>query len=426
MNDQQELKAKLVQEAVEDGRKLVTVREIGAVNDIPGADLIKVATIEGWKVVVKAGEFKPGDLCVFFEVDSFLPLDDPRFAFLEKSATVWRGVKGARLRTIRLRKQLSQGLALPVNAFPEVVEVIKEFMPLTAMTMQDLREVNFTGVVGVMKWEQVMNAQLAGQARGNFPSFLRKSDQERAQNMGREIFGYEDELHEFNADGIPEDAVIAMVEKGELVTVGDKVFRVREATASRDTRYEVSIKLDGSSMTAYVRNIIEDGTELRGVCSRNLDLKIEGNENNSFVKMAHPDILELISQMGGDVALQGELMGPGIQGNREGFAVDRFFIYNIFDIKKGEFMLPAARRAWVDEANEMARDKFGRSLLEHVPVLHAAASLEELKITNMDDLLKFAEGPSFSNSVREGLVFKAVDGRHQFKAISNLYLEQEK
>ena len=419
----------LVQEAVDDGRKLVTVRRIDAIDDIPGADLIKVATVEGWKVVVKAGEFAPGDLCVFFEVDAFLNLADERFAFLEKNATVWRGVRGARLKTIRLRKQLSQGLALPLKDFPEIVAVMNECGPMTAETFVDLRQVNLTGILGVMKWEKVMSAQLAGQAKGNFPSWLRKSDQERAQNMGRDIFGYEDELYEFDVIGIPQEAIDAMAAKGELVqphAPHGTWYKVRKATASRDTRYEVSIKLDGSSMTAYVKRLDGEPYELKGVCSRNLDLKLEGNEENSFVAIAHPDMLELIAEQGGDVALQGELMGPGIQGNREGLGYNRFFIYNIFDIKKGEFMTPSERHVWIAAANEVAKSLFGFVMLHQVPILHESVTLAELGITNMDELLKFAEGPSLVNLVREGVVFKAVDGRHQFKVISNQFLEKEK
>jgi len=430
---------RLVAEAVADGRKLVTVRTIDAIDDIPGADLIKVATVEGWKVVVKHDEFEVGDLCVFFEVDSYLPLSDERYAFLEKNAIFWHGIKGARLKTIRLRKQLSQGLALPLHDFPEIQAKIQATMDASGMTdLSDgaawIRELNFTGTIGVMKWEKVMSAQLAGQAKGNFPSFLRKSDQERAQNMSREIFGYEDMLMPFDITNIPAEALAAMQEKGDVVVTnnmmlmgvgGPQWYRVRKAQASRDTRYEVSLKMDGSSMTAYVQLLNEVPFEVKGVCSRNLDLKIESNETNSFIKMAHPDILELIAEQGGDIALQGELMGPGIQGNREGFEYDRFFIYNIFDIKSGEFMTPPERLEWVRNANQVAKQLFGRELLEHVPVLHESVTLAELGITNMDELLKFAEGPSMVHMVREGLVFKAVDGTHQFKVISNKFLEKE-
>lgn len=416
----------LLNDAIDDGRKLVTVREITEITDIPGADLIKRAQVEGWPVVVKAGEFQVGDKCVFFEVDSYLPMSDPRFKFLEKNATNWQGVPGARLKTIRLRKQLSQGLALPVRDFPEVHPFLDS---------PDLRDINFTGPIGIMKWEKVINAQLAGMAKGSFPSFLRKSDQERCQNMGSHIFGYDD-YHatvKFNTEGIPEEALLNMMAKGELVAIGGSIvdgvevpnyYRVHKAQASRDTRYEVSLKMDGSSMTVYCRGEGEDRQE--GVCSRNLDLKMEGNEDNAFVQMALNGILEALGEAGADVAIQGELMGPGIQGNRENFAGNRFFIYNVFDIKDGEFLTPQERMGFVNEMRAAAAMADIDVVIEHVPVLHNNVTLSELGIHNMEDLLNFAVGPSMSNPVREGLVFKAMDGTHQFKSISNLYLEQEK
>lgn len=104
-------------------RKLVSVRRITAIEDIPGADLIKVATIGGgWKVVVKVNEFKVGDLCAYFEIDSFLPESDARYAFLMKSTREFEGVRGHKLRTIKLRGTLSQGLALPLAAVFDVIE----------------------------------------------------------------------------------------------------------------------------------------------------------------------------------------------------------------------------------------------------------------------------------------------------------------
>jgi hypothetical protein len=426
---------RLVQDAVADGRKLVTVRRIDAIDDIPGADLIKVASVEGWKVVVKAGEFQVGDSCVFFEVDSFLPLDDERYAFLAKNKITWNGIDGARLKTIRLRKQLSQGLALPLSLFPEVEEFIDGFhrerdAGRHTYDFEDIRQYNFTGLLGIMKWEPpVPSAQLVGLAKGNFPSFLKKSDQERAQNMGNQIFGYEDVTYEFSVENIPDEALDAMCARGDIVwhESTSKWHKVRKAEASRDTRYEVTMKMDGSSMTAYVKNAeCDEGLEIKGVCSRNLDLKLEGNEDNAFVKMASPDLLELIAEQGGDVALQGELMGPGIQGNQERFTENRFFVYNIFDIKNGEFMTPDQRLAWIKSANECAKNLFGCEMIEHVPVLHFNVTLAELGIHNMDDLLKFADGPSMVAAVREGLVFKAMDGSHQFKVISNKWLEGEK
>jgi RNA ligase (TIGR02306 family) len=97
-------------------RKLASIQEIISVEDIPGADNIQVATVKGWKLVVKRDEFKAGDKAIYFEIDSFLPIKD-EFEFLRKSSFKRMGdLEGFRLKTIKLRGQVSQGLLLPVGA----------------------------------------------------------------------------------------------------------------------------------------------------------------------------------------------------------------------------------------------------------------------------------------------------------------------
>src|SRR5260221_575643 len=95
-------------------RKLASIQKVLDIQPIPNADAIEVVTINGWKVVSKKGEFKIGDLCVYFEIDSFLPIK-PEFEFLRKSCyrKMADGSEGFRLRTIKLRGQISQGLVLP-------------------------------------------------------------------------------------------------------------------------------------------------------------------------------------------------------------------------------------------------------------------------------------------------------------------------
>lgn len=147
-------------------RELITIRTINNIVPIDGADQIVCALIDGWKVVVKKDEFKPGDSCIFFEIDSFLPAIDNRFDFLAKSKRIWRGKEGYRLKTIKLRGQISQGLALPVSLFPEGIDVLSN---------------------SIEKWEEDIHPSLAGQVKGSFPPFLHKTDQERIQNCYDDI-----------------------------------------------------------------------------------------------------------------------------------------------------------------------------------------------------------------------------------------------
>ena len=336
-------------------RKLVTVRKIDEILPIDGADAIVCAKVGGWAVVVKKDEFQAGDLCVVFEIDSFLPETDYRFQFLMPRKITWNGHHGARLRTVKIRGQVSQGLVLPIKDFPEVMQ---EFNG-------EIQEQDFSELLNVLKWEPVINAQLAGMVRGNFPSQVHKTDQERAQNIVGKIF--------------------------------DDLDRV----------YEVSIKLEGSSMT--VANIDGD----IHVCSRNMSLKLE-DEGNAFVKTANESgAIDLINRHP-NLAFQGELVGRGIQGNIESFADMRFYIFDIFDIKEGKYLLPSDRHNLLKQNN-----------LNHVPIV-TFSSLRDLNIFNIEDLITYADGPSINAKLREGLVFKSMDSDFSFKIISNKYLLKEK
>ena len=143
-------------------RQLVTLETISEINPIPDADQIEVCKIKGWNVVTKKGEFKVNEEILYFEVDSFLPISDPRFAFLEpRGVRVQDGITGHVLRTIRLRGQYSQGLIKPVSEFPE-------------------------GIPAVVKFDPPLPAGLEGSVEGQFLyQFAPKTDAERIQNLGR-------------------------------------------------------------------------------------------------------------------------------------------------------------------------------------------------------------------------------------------------
>jgi RNA ligase (TIGR02306 family) len=343
-------------------RKMASIRKIDAINPIEGADAIEVATVGGWKVVVKKGEFQEGELAVYCEIDSWIPTEIAPFLSKGKEPRVFEGVKGERLRTVKLRGQLSQGLLLPLDVCKNIESLLFEGL-----------DVSFP--LNIQKWEMAVPAQLAGQVRGNFPSEIPKTDQERAQNLVKEI-----------------DSVIAA-----------------------GLRFEVTEKLEGSSMTCY---------QLRGefgVCSRNLDLKRD--ENNAFWKASIAEQVELRMRAVDehwDFAIQGELIGPGIQGNIYKLKEIEFRVFDVYNIQEGKYLNPEARR-----------DLITRMGLKHVPVLAAKADLfDTLGLKNVEDILAFADGKSVMGDIegplREGIVFKQTDGGMTFKAISNKYLLGEK
>lgn len=351
-------------------RKLATIRKIDALDPIEGADKIEVATVGGWKVVAQKGLYKVGDLALYFEVDSWVP--NTLAPFLTKPGQypkVFEGIEGERLKTIRLRGTLSQGLLMPLDEVKRFGsdQDVGFHVPVTWAEDEDVTE-----ALGIKKWEKAVPANLAGLVKGNFPTMIPKTDQERAQNL------------------------------------------VKEITAAREAglRYEITEKLEGSSMTVYMNG------EDFGICSRNLDLKRD--ENNSFWATAIRDGIEDKLRTAGfnDIAIQGELIGPGIQDNIYRLSKLEFRVFDVYSIKGGEYLTPSNRRAIVDTLG-----------LLHVPVLATEASLAD-GVTDMPALLKYADGKSVMGDItgplREGVVFKQVDGGMTFKVISNAYLLGEK
>lgn len=182
--------------------------------------------------------------------------------------------------------------------------------------------------------------------------------------------------------------------------------------------YEVTMKLNGSSCTIYVK----DGDI--GVCSRNLDLK--ETEGNSFWKAARGQgiiyaMLAYNEKTGHNIALQSELCGEGIQNNQEGIKGQRLFLFDIFDIDTQAYMKPGQRLAFLEETLiPLGAD------LQHTPILDLRTCVTD-RFTNLDELLAYADGPSMNPNVkREGLVFKSYESSFTFKAISNEWLLKRK
>jgi RNA ligase (TIGR02306 family) len=207
---------------------------------------------------------------------------------------------------------------------------------------------------------------LAGDVEGPFPSYVPKTDQERIQNLSEEFAQWQ---------------------------------------AAAGMKWEVTEKLDGSSMTVYYK----DGKF--GVCSRNWALK--ETEGNSLWKQARQYQLEQALAKEGNFAVQGELIGEGIQGNPYKIRGQDFYVYDIFHINEQRYLSPSERKAFVE-----------RNGLKHVPVIaYTAEFCDTLGVNTIEQILKFAEGKSVLNASteREGLVFKH-NGLTSFKAISNKFL----
>lgn len=335
-------------------RAMAWVVAIDAVEKHPNADALDICTIGGWRCVTKLNEYVPGDLAVYCSIDSFIPHDLAPFLSNGSQPREYHGVLGNRLRTVKLRGQVSQGLLLPLSSATQFTEA-----PLQAG--DDVSE-----LLNIQKYEPPVPAQLAGEARGVFPSFIQKTDQERLQNLAH----------------------------GE-----ESVWSIQPST------WEVTEKLDGASMTVYVCR------DDQGVCSRNYNLR-ETQGNSLWETARRLCLLEKLATTGRELALQGELIGHGVQGNPYKISGHDFRVFDIFDIDSGQYLLPHERTQLCEQLE-----------ITHVPVLYTADHL-----LPMWELLKSAEGKSqlFSKAEREGLVYKHAHKQVSFKAISNRFLLKTK
>lgn len=358
-------------------RKLASIRKISDLKPIEGADKIELAIVDGWKVVVaKDVNHKIGDLVIYCEIDSFLPIKE-EFEFLRKSSykKMKDGTEGFRLKTVKLRGQVSQGLILPLSILEGEDEMrigISEqpwgkqlqLGPYDDALVIEVG-VDVTERLGITKYEPPIPAELAGKVKGFFPSFIPKTDEERIQNLSDE---YE---------------------------------------KMKETVFYVTEKLDGSSATFYFK----DGEF--GVCSRNLEL-LE-TEDNTFWKVARQLGLEnKMRNFGINISLQGELIGEGIQGNPYKIKGQTIRFFNLFDIDLQQYHT-------LSMFETVVKKQFG---LETVPILERYFKLPE----TVEEILKYADAKSELNPIfdREGVVIRSLDRKISFKVISNQFLLNEK
>ena len=370
-------------------RKLVTLRKVAEIRPIPNADFLELAIVDGWQCVVKKGEFQVGDNGVYFEIDSFIPIGNPWFEFLRKDAITWNNTLGVRIRTRKLRGQLSQGLLLKpystslplkkgetLNDLTDHFKVQKWERDIPAQVMR--KETWFDSVVRFFIPKRYRPAvfnyiysgwltRKPGPRNSSFPSFIPKTDQERIQNV------------------------------------------INDVLASHDI-YEVTTKMNGSSMTVYVK----DGKF--GHCSRNVKLGIEDGSNFSKVVKKynlHETLLQVYEDVGFNFAIQGEMCGPGVQGNYEMLEDHDFFVFAVFDIDAQKYLLPDMKTTFVHALREHGL------VLKSVPNCGLKSSKQFL---NVDDFLQYAEGKGLNCPNREGVVFNSLNSQKSFKVVANSYL----
>lgn len=332
-------------------RKLASIQKIKNIEPIENADAIEKATILGWNVVVKKGEFKPGDFCIYFEIDSLLP-DEPKYEFLKKTSWNSRYEK-IRLKSIRLRGVISQGLALPLTSFPDI--------NWTSYSEGD----DLTELFGIEKYEPIIPASLGGDVN-KFTWPISKTDEERIQSN-------------------PDEYIASITGKP----------------------YYITIKLDGTSASFMLAK--NGGGEIEfHVCSRNYSIRYK--EDNTLWNIAkkydiEKKLKDYFLATGDMLAIQGEICGPGIQSNKLNLSEHELFVFNVIDVEERRKL--SFDRSWtmfsnipfvpileegkefpyttLDELLELAKGKYK----EHFPSAVAKQDREGIVIRTNDQSVSF-------------------------------------
>ena len=388
-------------------RKMASIQEIASLSPIENSDFLEVATMKdlGWKVVVKKGEFKPGDKVIYFEIDSAIDLKDlpDCLTFLKDKGTkklftgrtpdtsAFSG-EYVHIKTIKLRGQISQGLIIGTFQF-SVPKTWNDFH----LTFDDLPiGTDLTHQFKVEVWDRLREwyeerSQLGPRAQmhsaGGFPSDVPKTDEERVQSA--------------YADLVKDPANV-------------------------DGKWEVTEKNDGSSTTLFYRPMTWPEDPMK-ISSRRFLLKDDGGSDEWFIafKRIGWELLkerfeklfaEGISVDGEtllpnhELAIQGETTGAKYNGNRDKNKENHFRVFRIFDITEQKFVTPRIRYAICKFLG-----------LEHVKVIETCQIFHKLK--TVDDFIAYADGVTDNGNPREGVVFKRVDdGSVSFKSVSNKYL----
>lgn len=360
-------------------RRLATVRTITEIKPIEKADAIEVAIVDGWECVCKKNEFKVGEKVVYIEIDSIVP-DRPEFEFLRD--------RKFRVKTIKLRGQVSQGLVLPLSILPQnknykvdddvtdILGVIK-YDPQAEQERQLLTQKadkNTNPIIKfLMKFKWFRRNFVKSKRKGGFPEWIVKTDEERIQNKTT-MFNIEKDL---------------------------------------GTEFIVTEKIDGQSGTFFLEKI---GRKYHfGVCSRNINITNDPNHGGSYWKVARQfDIENVLRKLIGNadkIVLQGEILGEGIQGNKYKVKGYDFYAFNL---------IYPNRKVPTDEMTEILTP-FG---IKSVKIVEKNFKLKN----SIAEMVEYAKGNSLllPSQKREGVVIRNYQRDISFKVINPEFLLAEK
>ena len=358
-------------------RQLASVRRISDIRPIASAGRIVVAQVDGWECVVQKDEFHVGDRVVYIEVDSVVP-ERPEFEFLRD--------RKFRVRTIKLRGQVSQGLVLPLSILPpgsyadgaDVTEVlgVTKYDPqaqqeaLLLQRQPKAPQNKFVKFMMRFKWYRKLFVK--PKRKGGFPDWIVKTDETRIQNL-------------------------------------PVLF---DTESRRGTEFSVTEKVDGQSATYFLHRLSKRRFEF-GVCSRNIHLGAP-DESSYWTVAGKYNIENVLKQLIGDhdtIVMQGEICGNGIQGNKYHISGYELFVFNL--------IFPD-HKCTTAEIEELVRP-FG---LKTVPILEEGKKLP----STIAELVEYSKGYSAvrKQQKREGVVMRNMRSNISFKVINPDFLLAEK
>lgn len=376
-------------------RKLASIQIVKSASPIEGADAIEKLEILGWELVSKKGEILPGFLCVYVEIDSVLP-ERPEFEFMRP--------RKFKVKTIKLRGQISQGIAFPLS----IIKLAHPDFDLSTL----VEDQDVTELLGITKWdpeqeslveekEPVFNDKnhllrlykkykylttkrvkkilgMPTKTSGDeFPSYVPKTDETRVQTMHRGL-----DMHQ------------------------GKVAYITEKLEGSSTTF-VAIKSKGN----FLKRLLTKQPMKFVVCSRN---KIVNNRVDPRWAVAKKyDLENKLCSLKRNIALQGELIGTRIQGNIYNLSEVDYKLYLGYDIDQSRYLTYNELLAMVKSVG-----------IEMVPVLEE----NHIVHTDIKAYVELSKGDSKlnSNQRREGIVIRLKDENFSFKSINPEYLLNQK
>lgn len=357
-------------------RKLASIQTIVNIEPIENADKIEYATVLGWHCVVKKDEFKVGDKCIYVEIDSILPSDNPNFEFMKD--------RKYRVKTIKLRGKVSQGIIFPMSILPK---------DASKYSVGD----DVTAILKIKKYEPEIEVDInpnpsykKGWLYTHTPGFIRGFIINHFRKLAKKLYNIPD----------PKKPFPSFIPKSDETRC--QAFEPEFYKDNVGKYFSYTEKEDGSSTTVYYYN------GHVGVCSRNMELPLD--DGNKYVEAVKKyDLLNKLEKFCKErkcnIALQGELLGPGVQGNKYKLQDYDIYFFNAFNID--------TQNRLIESSLTQLCNYFG---LKRVPYFDPVFFLK-----SADEWVEFSKGNSILNPdiQREGIVIRLYNPSDWIPARTN-------